>query len=429
MMMRIDGDGNVWLSHEMTFDAVIGETGTHETLLKRSENDGVVKPTKSVHQLKSDYRRAMEAQRIDKALAIAAKGKKGRWGGQFYPVIMAVGKKNELLVGSLQKSGFNMNEQQPSTGRTPLHRACEKRYYNIVVILMHGGADPRIKDKEGLIPIMCLVSESLKSRDIDDNGIMKMLLSEHMEEQVKTRDKGGKTLLHYVVRANSTTRWCRILITAGASLQIRMGRGRRTALMTAAKTRNDDYVMDMIKAIDKTTQDFDPNVVDGWGDSMLHYTTRYGLYNSCWWLINYSQVDIQTRNKANQTALYLAARNGRKDMVKSLLQAGGTLQEQAFDGYPPGKFILYPYEAAAKWRYLPTYDEHFKNELIRWETGEDDGYERKPERVVKPLITLAKLLIKKRMVEINKGRPLKAEHYEKLNLPKRLAGYVQSHEN
>ncbi len=86
----------------------------------------------------------------------------------------------------------------------------------------------------------------------------------------------------------------------------------------------EDY-FSAIKSDDATTvrslltRGFDGNVRDAKGDHALHVAIREGASKAVQALLSWEKVEVEARNKADESPLMLAALGGQLDIVKSLI--------------------------------------------------------------------------------------------------------------
>lgn len=169
-----------------------------------------------------------------------------------------------------------------SFGRTPLHWASRGVHFEILKYLLDEGADPNIRDKNMIAPIVSIVARN------HGKALMYMLLK-GAEIDIKDREK--ETPLH-IASAYGMSDMVNILIQNGAPLEIRNAY-ERTPLLLAAREAGD---LETIKCL-----------VD-------------------------NGAEIDTRDNSNNSPLILAAWRGYEEVVDYLIDKGAYVPMDGIKG-------------------------------------------------------------------------------------------------
>jgi ankyrin repeat protein len=402
---------------------------------KQKEKARAARATFTNWKLIGHYKRAILQRNLGTALALAQRGKMIP---RLLPVMRAVEYEYEELTALLCVSGFNVNESDPRNGATPLHEAVQRKNYEIIKSLMRAGCDPTRRDDQGINPVMRLTKECYPFTAEKDGMILDEIFGNIVTTRggqqekkflLRARYGPGDTLLHLAVRNQNmkTTTWCKRLLQEGADLNAQSYFG-RTALMMATWHRNDEFVLELMLIMKSSQQDFKIYLQDSFGDNILHHVVRWGLIKSCEWLVCEQRMRITTKNHEKQAAIHIAARNGKLETARLLVQAGANLRLQARDKCKGLKVkSLRPYEIALKMRRL-----RVGTNMIEWETGETwEAGKRQilPELAMKSLQALTKVVIKGTMIGVSEGVALQSQDFAALPLPTKLQEYLQSHQN
>ncbi|XP_055848375.1 alpha-latrotoxin-Lhe1a-like [Episyrphus balteatus] len=173
-------------------------------------------------------------------------------------------------------------------GKTTLHYACLKGYYNMVQLLFENNAK-MFADESGALPIHL----SAYSGDVD---ILKVLIGKGADVNAKTKD--GWTAVHFATH-EVQIEFLEYLLNNGANIDAKEENG-STALHIAAKSDYHDFVELLLK---------------------------YGA-------------DIDATDDSGRTALYHAKKEGNDRVVRTLLEFGCDLKN------PIAKKSFTPFESA-----------------------------------------------------------------------------------
>ena len=139
----------------------------------------------------------------------------------------------------------------------------------------------------------------------------------------QTDDLSGLTPL-LIAAKNKHTEVCRALLTndyARADIHA-IGRGRRNVLHIALFGSGGE---DMIPLL--LEHNADPNVADEEGRTPLHYCVEFNKRRAAQHLLS-KDIEKETPDKAGETALYLAIRKKKTELVEVLLKAGAVVDRK-----------------------------------------------------------------------------------------------------
>ncbi|CAN0510641.1 unnamed protein product, partial [Scytosiphon promiscuus] len=110
----------------------------------------------------------------------------------------------------------------------------------------------------------------------------------------------------------------KMLLDANADCQAIDANG-DSALNKAARGRHDDVVKILLEA------GANPNSWDEFGDTPLHLAARHGECRMIERLTQFGPVDVDSLNDKQQSALYMAVKNGDTDSIPIILGIGASL--------------------------------------------------------------------------------------------------------
>ncbi len=118
--------------------------------------------------------------------------------------------------------------------------------------------------------------------------------------------------------------------------------------MHAAKVRNHRAVQELLY------NGADPNLKDRNGMTALHFAVAQRYIRSVEMLIDCRNIDLDLLEKAETSALAMAARSGSNDIVIALIDKGASASTTNMDGKP--LYIMRPYPvtqaSSASWHRL-----------------------------------------------------------------------------
>ena len=218
------------------------------------------------------------------------------------------------VVQILLKGGANPNIQEKD-GWTALMTASQNGHSEVVQILLKGGADPNIQRVEGKAALM-LASV---------NGhlyVVKILLKSSADPNIQEKD-GWTSLMSACTKGHSEV--VKILLSGGADPNIQEKDG-WTALMSACTSGHFEVVQILLKG------DADPNIQkeDGWTALMSACTNGHSKMVQ---ILLKGGADPNIQKKDGWTALMYASHNCHSEVVKILLNGGADPNIQKKNGW------------------------------------------------------------------------------------------------
>ena len=215
-----------------------------------------------------------------------------------YALYLAVSHGQTAMVDFLLKHGADV---ELGSGRnTPLYKGVEQNFNDIVVMLLHAGANVEGDPEHYSTPLSAAIY-------YENEHIIHMLLE--YGASLSTTSPEGNTPLHSAIYGENDTIVMRLL-TNGAN----------------ASARNKDE------------------------NTPLHIATEKGLTKLAAILINADPTLINQKNVVNQTPLYIAAEKGHEEIVELMLNSGvAQLELEAEFGRTPYRIAtLKKHEAVAQ---------------------------------------------------------------------------------
>jgi len=168
----------------------------------------------------------------------------------------------ESAIESLVAGGTNVNSRRKSDGRTPLFNAVGSQKYTSMFIKL--GADCNIQDLKGNTPLHVAAQGLGYSTNVEVNAVIKTLLAAGADPEIKNKD--GLAPIHTIRNCKDHKDALLILLAAGAGLESRTAAG-CTVLLSCLKDHT-CYDRDL-----KTLLDIGANVHarDFVGKTVLHY--------------------------------------------------------------------------------------------------------------------------------------------------------------
>ncbi|XP_048257810.1 serine/threonine-protein phosphatase 6 regulatory ankyrin repeat subunit A-like [Haliotis rufescens] len=224
--------------------------------------------------------------------------------------------------------------------RTPMMRAAEEGYKEVVELLVSKGADASLVDKRGnnLLHLACqrgqmelvkyIVSQDMV--DINRRGLKKrspvMIAAESGHKEVvellvnkgadaSLMDKKGNNILHLACQMGHVEVVKYVLSQDIVDINSR-GWKTKTPMMMAAEEGHKEVVELLLN---KGT---DPSLVDKRGNNILHLACQNGQMEVVKYIVSKVIVDVNAKNKRRKTAANIASSQGREDLIDLLVSHG-----------------------------------------------------------------------------------------------------------
>ncbi|KAI9789402.1 MAG: Ankyrin-2 [Peltula sp. TS41687] len=277
------------------------------------------------------------------------------------PIHMAAKYGREAVIQSLLRKGANIDARE-SIGWTALHMAAKYGNEAVARLLLDNGADFNAKEVDGYTALH-LAAQSEKE------AIVKLLRGRGAD--INARDNKAWTPLHRATQAGQEA-VVRFLIDQGADIYAK-GTEDWTLLHVAAKYAPPAIIQIFLDA------GLDAGAIDSFGLTPLHIAATYGKVGSMRLLLNSRSVKVMTTEVAAQTVLlpttpnpedkgkgadiearnpddgwtplHVAARWGRVNSIRLLLEEGAELRAETNDGMRAIN-IAQRYKQDAAWHIL-----------------------------------------------------------------------------
>ncbi|XP_057363920.1 2-5A-dependent ribonuclease [Manis pentadactyla] len=234
-----------------------------------------------------------------------------------YLLIEAVRKEDVKLIQQLLERGADVNFQESHSGWTPLHNAVQNSREDIVSLLLHHGADPCLRKRNGATPfILAGIVGNVK--------LLKLFLSKGAD--VNECDSHGFTaFMEAAVYGNVEA--LRFLYESGAEVNLRrktkeeqerIRKGGATALMDAAKNNHLEVVKILLDEMGA-----DVTVCDNMGRNALIHALKNSDDRNVkviTQLLLDHGTDVTVRGEKGKTPLILAVERKNVDLVQMLLE-------------------------------------------------------------------------------------------------------------
>ena len=206
---------------------------------------------------------------------------------------------NPAIIRLLLDAGADANAVDDG-GRTPLHEGAKNDNPVVAVHLLAAGADPNALDHDGYTPLHHSAARGENGR------VIARLLAAGSDVRAESND--GRTPLHSALRYDAVRDVVSALIQGGGAESL-------TPLQLGA-LQGDAAVVTSLLA-----ERADPNVVDAYGWSSLHFGIPLGGSDVVSVLLA-ARADPNAPTVDGLTALHLAARQAGPAVVSALLAAG-----------------------------------------------------------------------------------------------------------
>lgn len=230
--------------------------------------------------------------------------------------------------------GSPVNERNKQ-GITPLSLAIEKNNTPHVIFYAQNGADINAQDMQGNTPL----GRALESPSID---MLKTLIT---PKNVLSKDSDGQTPLHIAIIKDSPFEYIQYLIDSGADVNARNKNGDSVLYLAVKKNKKDvgDLLLSRNADIFATnTENNSPlrialteggevqdwlitsrtlNIVDGSGNTPLHYAAEWNLKEALSSLIQ-KGANVNAVNSNGESALFSAVKADSPEIIQLLVENG-----------------------------------------------------------------------------------------------------------
>lgn len=230
--------------------------------------------------------------------------------------------------------GSPVNERNKQ-GITPLSLAIEKNNTPHVIFYAQNGADINAQDMQGNTPL----GRALESPSID---MLKTLIT---PKNVLSKDSDGQTPLHIAIIKDSPFEYIQYLIDSGADVNARNKNGDSVLYLAVKKNKKDvgDLLLSRNADIFATnTENNSPlrialteggevqdwlitsrtlNIVDGSGNTPLHYAAEWNLKDALSSLIQ-KGANVNAVNSNGESALFSAVKADSPEIIQLLVENG-----------------------------------------------------------------------------------------------------------
>ncbi|XP_005375061.1 PREDICTED: 2-5A-dependent ribonuclease [Chinchilla lanigera] len=234
-----------------------------------------------------------------------------------HPLINAVENEDVSQIKQLLETGTDVNVQEEQGGWTPLHNAVQRGRKDIVEMLLHYGADPRQRKKNGAT---CLIIAGIEGYV----ELLRFFLSKGAD--VNEYDANGFTAFMEAAW-HGNVEALRFLYENGANVNLRretkddqkrLGKGGGTALMDAARKGRSDVLRILLEemgaavhARDNMGRNALVRGIQGCPDEKVEEVTRLLLDHGA---------DVCVRGEKGKTVLILAVEKRHAGLVQMLLE-------------------------------------------------------------------------------------------------------------
>jgi ankyrin repeat protein len=209
------------------------------------------------------------------------------------------------IVKLLIEKGAQVNTTN-KFGKTPLHKAACMHNRNTVEHLINNDANPNVQDNEGLT----VLQEAVLMGQLE---VVKCLIEKDVDIDLVNRAE--RTALHFAVLKGFED-IVEYLVTAGINVTATDDDG-KTALVIAEERKQGKKIIEFLRNTEKNIKRLSPKSTE---ELSLHELAKNGDVEKIYELLKI--VDIETRNKDNNTILHIASYYGHESLVKYLLDRG-----------------------------------------------------------------------------------------------------------
>ena len=351
--------------------------------------------------IKRKYVKAIQYKNWEKAYSLAWEHK-----NQFRALVIAISNNATLLGEWLLRVGWDCNEERDRDGCTPLHAAVTVRSSQMVMALLARGANALKPDRYGYTPL----ESSLKVKmDVRALRVHHTIAAYMLDSEFRGQNGRGETLLHCMSK-NKLVPYAIFnnIIKRGVNVNSAENFSGRSFIMDMNIFYPDQYMV--IKVLALALQfGLDINYADQYGYTMLHRVASEEKLLTLQWIARLEGVKIRQPNAYKQTPLWIATKRGNVDTFRVLYRMGKSVEGEAAEFF--GSDLLKTMAEMAQ-RKNQKEIVHMVNQEQGWQDG---------KRIVKPLMQLAKTVIRE---ELAKDGVNIAPKVEKLEIPKALIGFI-----
>lgn len=217
-----------------------------------------------------------------------------------------------IVESFLKRNNMNLNYVD-NDGYAALHYACAKGSRDIVKMLIAHSADVSLASNKGVTPIHLAARTGSKE-------IIKMLVDEGAD--INATDDSGESAIIYGIKAGRTDA-VRFMKELGADVTIADNEGR-----TAVDHANIKGMAGIIE-----------NVLDGaeihadsFGNTPLHQSCYNGHSEAVKAMLRNPDIEVDAKNDAGETPLYIAVRENNLYIAELLLKEGADAKQQNDSG-------------------------------------------------------------------------------------------------
>lgn len=238
------------------------------------------------------------------------------------PLMIALEHDNYPVVSFLVKKGASLRIGL----QRPLRIAVDKYDFDSVELLLASGADPNVADKNGITPLLSVVSREF-TRDRDP--MISILLNAGADPLVT--DKNNMTPLHTLILHNPTVPEIDLLREGMKDINTITASGR--------PFMHDVMRMDLAGFLYMISCGGKTDVLDVEGSTCLHAAAAFGNIEVMRELMNRGLSPV-TKNKLQRSPLFYAVSNKQLSAVVYLQQCGCDINELDVDGNTPAIFLM-----------------------------------------------------------------------------------------